>query len=297
MGSKSLDPLKAFLTQVSTSVYISLPSTQDKSTPVSAYDKKTSSTTKPPDIILLLSWSGANKAHIAKYIPGYRALYPSSRIILITSAYGDFIFPGRASQVSQLEQVIRIVASIPNGTLLIHLFSNGGSHKLWRLAKQYRKTEGRLMPMTALVLDSAPGKADRDRTIAAVSYELPKIWFLRLPLLGILFLYAYFSWAKARVFNSENIINCIWQDLNNPLLFDKRASRCYIYSHQDRMVWWKDVEDHANHAEAKGYVVTKEEFDGSEHVAHMRLQSDRYWKITEKVWEMASDRQNKKDAS
>ena len=39
-----------------------------------------------PDLILLPSWLDAAPRHIAKYTRGYQALYPSARILLITTA-------------------------------------------------------------------------------------------------------------------------------------------------------------------------------------------------------------------
>ena len=62
--------------------------------------------------------------------------------------------------------------------------------------------------------------------------------------------------------------------------------RGYIYSEADQMVDWRVVEEHARDAEAKGFVVRREKFEESGHVAHMRVGGGvRYWGIVEGMWE------------
>ena len=79
-------------------------------------------------------------------------------------------------------------------------------------------------------------------------------------------------------------MDMVWNELNTPDLIGTNAARRYIYSREDSMVWDKDVEDHADEAEAKGYRVRLEKFSGSAHVAHMMADRARYWKIVEDLW-------------
>ncbi|MCJ1420213.1 hypothetical protein MMC32_006570 [Xylographa parallela] len=245
---------------------------------------KTTAKHGPPDIVLLLSWSGANIKHVAKYTPGYIDLYPTAQIILVTSAFTDFVFGNSASKNLQLDPVIQIFTSNPDARILVHLFSNGGSHKLWRLAKLYKATQGRLLPMNALVLDSAPGKTTFDRSVEALAYELPQAWYLRLPGLSLLYLCLFMLWAVLTVTGGTNTVDRVWKEINNPDLISVQAIREYIYSKADRLVFWKDVEDHADEAEAKGYQVKKERFEDTGHVAHMRLEYERYWSEIAALW-------------
>ncbi|MCJ1244729.1 hypothetical protein MMC30_001928 [Trapelia coarctata] len=276
MASKSSEALLPSFKQVSPAVYIQSSLIRSNGPPGKP---------KTPDIILLLSWVGANKAHIAKYIPDYMALYPNARITLITSAPTDFLFGNRASQRNQLKLVVDVLAAEYKATVLVHLLSNGGSHTLWRLAKMYKETQGCLLPMNALIFDSGPGKMDFDRVAAVLSLDLPKGRYLRLPGLCLVYMYLCFLWAMGAL----SIIDHVWHGLNGPDLIDPNAVRCYIYSKRDVMVWWKDVEDHADEAEARGCKVKKELFQG-EHVAHMRSDRGRYWKVVGNVWDMASQK-------
>ncbi|MCJ1432470.1 hypothetical protein MMC27_001827 [Xylographa pallens] len=237
-----------------------------------------------PDIVLLLSWSGANIKHVAKYTPGYIDLYPTAQIILVTSAFTDFVFGGSASKKLQLDPVIQIFISNPDARILVHLFSNGGSHKLWRLAKLYKTTQGQLLPMNALVLDSAPGTATFERSAEALAYEMPQPWYLRLPGFTLLYLFLFIFGVVLTIAGWTNTIDRVWKELNDPDLISVQAIREYIYSKADRLVFWKDVEDHADEAEAKGYQVKKETFEDTGHVAHMRLEYERYWNEIAALW-------------
>lgn len=63
-------------------------------------------------------------------------------------------------------------------------------------------------------------------------------------------------------------------------------SRTYIYSPEDEMVEYRHVERHAEEAREKraGVKVRTERFEGSRHVAHMRLDPERYWRVVGDTW-------------
>ncbi|MCJ1413125.1 hypothetical protein MMC19_007229 [Ptychographa xylographoides] len=273
-----------------------MPSQQSRPQPLDSFTKvkpsvyiyQSSSTTpsdaNAPDIVVFLSWSGASLKHIAKYMPGYMSLYPRSQIILITSAFTDFLSGSRSCDYSELGPAVEAIAAEPTARVLIHLCSNGGSHKLWRLASLFQKSQGHLLPMHALLLDSAPGKATFARSYAAISHELPKVGYFRIPSTILLFLFLCCFAVVMEVTRRTNTVDMVWNELNTPDLIGTNAARRYIYSREDSMVWDKDVEDHADEAEAKGYRVRLEKFSGSAHVAHMMADRARYWKIVEDLW-------------
>ena len=80
-------------------------------------------------------------------------------------------------------------------------------------------------------------------------------------------------------------MNRTWVDLNKGDLIRREAGRCYIYLKEDEILWWRDVEGHADEAEARGWKVRRERFEGSRHVAHVRLDEGRYWRIVCEVWD------------
>ena len=278
MAGNTSSVLLSHFTQINPSVFVYKPprSTTRTEEPTAKFSH--------PDIVLLLSWSGANIKHVAKYTPGYIDLYPAAQIVLVTSAFTDFVFGSSTSKKLQLEPVIQTLTTNPEARILVHLLSNGGSHKLWRIAKLYQGTQGRLLPMHALVLDSAPGKTTFERSIEAIAYELPQAWYLRLPALSLLYLFLSILWIVLTVTGRTSTVDRVWKELNDPDLITVKAIREYIYSRADRLVFWKDVENHADEAEAKGYQVRKEAFENTGHVAHMRVEPERYWSEVAALW-------------
>jgi hypothetical protein len=61
--------------------------------------------------------------------------------------------------------------------------------------------------------------------------------------------------------------------------------RTYIYSAEDTLTDWRDVEAHAKEAERKGFEVGLERYKGSKHVAHAREDERRYWGIFKRTVE------------
>ena len=60
--------------------------------------------------------------------------------------------------------------------------------------------------------------------------------------------------------------------------------RTYIYSESDKVLNYLDIESHARTAQEKGYQVTLEKFEGSDHNGHMKKDAGRYWRIIEVAW-------------
>jgi hypothetical protein len=76
----------------------------------------------------------------------------------------------------------------------------------------------------------------------------------------------------------------------DPDFLKSEVRRTYIFSKTDDMVKWQDVVDHADEARAKAaelgteLEVRTEEFAGSGHVSHARVDGDRYWGIVRETW-------------
>lgn len=50
------------------------------------------------------------------------------------------------------------------------------------------------------------------------------------------------------------------------------------------MVFWKDIEEHAETAEGLGCGVTRVPFEKSAHAGHIMEDAKKYWEAVEKVW-------------
>ncbi|KAL5333477.1 hypothetical protein BJX70DRAFT_61241 [Aspergillus crustosus] len=241
-----------------------------------------------PKTIVIAFWMNAFSRSLVKYAATYRRLAPRARIIFIRTSSSEFILrPTKRAQYARLTPAVDALRSLPpNSPVFIHMFSNGGIFAVTHLLEAYQKATGRPLRVPSTVIDSAPGTATLSGATKAFSYILPKQWILRL--FSKIILYAYltsvFTLGKvvSKVFGIRDAFSIAREMINDGRLM--RASkkvthlrRCYIYSDVDELVDWKDVESHASDAESKGFVVRREKFLGSEHVAHMKADPERYW--------------------
>ena len=247
-----------------------------------------------PKLVVLCSWMAAHSTHITKYITGYQSLFPTAQILLIRSEAPDIIYRSKATLRRRSEPAIDLVRSTcakePSGPeILLHVFSNGGSHQAMNLFQNYQASVGQRFPIHAKILDSCPGRGNFKRSYLALSapFDRQPI-YLRLPssLAVVIILCIHWILVTSRII--ENPIETIRQGLNDKQM-TRETNRVYIYSDADRMVHWEEVEDHAADARSKGFAVDLERFEGSGHAAHVRVGGgERYWQIVKDLWRESS---------
>ncbi|KAG2075470.1 hypothetical protein BDR04DRAFT_1115006 [Suillus decipiens] len=79
-------------------------------------------------------------------------------------------------------------------------------------------------------------------------------------------------------------------DIGNPRVLPwmgVHTPRLYLFSRKDRSSPWEEVMHHAKTAKECGMDVRCELFEESEHVAHMRVEPERYWSSVQEVWVVA----------
>ena len=59
--------------------------------------------------------------------------------------------------------------------LILHIFSNGGSHQALNLRLAYRETTSAPFPPLVTIFDSCPGRATFKRSVLALSSDLPQL--------------------------------------------------------------------------------------------------------------------------
>jgi hypothetical protein len=275
-------PLTGFK-RLNTSTYIYEPTTAA----ASSLPASSSSSSPSPDLILLPSWLDAAPRHIAKYTRGYQTLYPSARILLLTTALADVTIHTRAAEALRLEPTLSLLTSLPPHTgILLHSFSNGGAYTVNLLARLYLARTGHILPVSAQILDSAPGHGHYGRTATALALGLPRspvvLRYVGLVMLH-LFLAAYYVAKTAS--GGRNKVEVMREGLLDQRYWDGEVPRAYVYSKDDKMVAWGDVLEHAGMAQRAGWKrVSVEEFEGSAHCGHLLVDEGRYWGIVERVW-------------
>ncbi|KAB8216101.1 hypothetical protein BDV33DRAFT_179569 [Aspergillus novoparasiticus] len=282
------NPLSAY-TKLSPSIYIQEPQSQ-------------SASNGAPKTIILAFWMNAPPRALSKYVTEYTRLAPTARIIIILSSSKDFMTrSGKKVQEARLAPAVEALqASVSSSSsseektkdqeqVFVHMFSNGGVFSTISLLATYQKTVGRPLRISSTILDSAPGVATVSGAMKAFSFALPGPWLLRLLSKVALWVFFVLGALVRRLVGMSDAVSVARKAMNDQRLVCSgdggdggKPRRCYIYSDADELVDWRDVERHADEAEARGWVVTREKFLGSPHVSHMRADPERYWGIVKR---------------
>ncbi|KAK3306027.1 uncharacterized protein B0T15DRAFT_534103 [Chaetomium strumarium] len=210
-------------------------------------------------------------------------------------------------------------------SILLHAFSEGGAHKAVLLAQAYLAATGHAarLPLRALILDSAPGRAnDYRRATRAISRALPASPLGR-PLIiaaGVVGL----VWAsrslglggaggggggeEGSAKRGVTFVEETRRALNDERLWDvKRIVRTYLFSEGDEVVWWRDVHDHGiesamaggsgtgmggeKQGGGRGLGSLMVRFKRTEHCAHAKgeVNGALYWTAVRATWEATMD--------
>jgi hypothetical protein len=246
----------------------------------------------PPSVTILTTWMSASPRHIVKYTNAYKTLFPHTPIIVITTSAPDMVYRPYSTQQASLTPVLRLLLryaqDAPTSGVLLHTFSNGGAHKACQLARTYKSQTGSALKIGALVLDSSPGVATFARTTAAMMVGLPSSPVARTVLSVLVYALLGMLWLTYLLLPGDNVVQRMRKDLNNPNLFGRGNERLYIYSTEDRMVGWEDVESHSREAEERDWHVRREKWAKPSHVGHMAVDGERYWGAVKSLWKVAS---------
>jgi hypothetical protein len=242
----------------------------------------------PPSTILLLSWGDAAPKHIEKYTALYTSLCPNATIVLVRGGMADFFYRSNATLRRLVTPAVEAVKEpAEEGRLLVHVMSNAGSKQWCTVNEVYGELSGgKTLGTCVTVVDSAPGRSRFWQTWAALSASLPKAFLPRM-LLGCVFgmiLCTMHLWKVLGV--QRDVMEVVRDGMNEAKGMGKEATRrrCYIYSEDDPIIAWEDVEDHAKEAEGKGWEVQRVKIQGGTHVGHLKRDPVKYREAIEKTW-------------
>lgn len=178
--------------------------------------------------------------------------------------------------------VLQWMGASPNSRSLTSIYSKYAS--LVDTCATYKAHIGHLLPLKAIVLDSAPGQPTLKEGWAALSIGLPKglLWYPSAVVLLVMF--STFSLSKA-ILGKQSIVDEVYNNLNDGELVSPKAARLYIYSEKDEIVGWRDVERHGKRASDAGVVVDTLRKTDTPHVQHVTKDAVRYWAKVESFWE------------
>ncbi|KAJ4286752.1 hypothetical protein N0V90_013004 [Kalmusia sp. IMI 367209] len=229
----------------------------------------------PGELIILCTWLGAGKKHIAKYVGEHRKIAPRAKILLIQSSV--WIITARYTKqweaIEPAAQVVRAaieecehspVGPSVKPNIAIHTFSNG-------------------VPISGIICDSGPARGTYWKDYHSMLTSLPRGVFWQIvghPVIfmtcNVLFGSQLLGWEKPesiyrRTLLDENVIAC------------RRI--CYIFSEADTHVECVDVTTHAEIAEQKGWDVTQVLFEDTPHCNHISKYRAEYVDAMKRSWE------------
>ena len=282
----------------------------------------TPSRPKSGQLIILCTWLGAARKHISKYTALYRSIAPNARILLIESSFGILastffrqqrvikFAPAAAvvmDTVAECEhQSLPHLKESPNGHLddkktspgirrstpsssqaqpkiILHVFSNGGMNSATHLLHVLRLCMDKRLALTGVLFDSCPGKGTSYwQTFDAIVLSFPKNIVGRF--LGFLAVHCFLIFIIVYIACGNENPATFWRRV--PLEESSPArGACYLFSKEDRMIEWTDIEEHAEEARSKGWRVKEILFEGSGHCAHLTMNGSRYVEAVNSVWE------------
>ncbi|GKT51587.1 transport and Golgi organization protein 2 [Colletotrichum spaethianum] len=241
-----------------------------------------------PKLIAIFSWMSAQDVHIAKYTSRYMALYPSASILLVKCPFVHTL----STRISkrQIKPAVPIIRTLADSTLasearpqlLLHVFSNGGATNFAKFLEMYAdadRADRLALPPHVTLYDSCPGGFHWMRSYRAISASMPRI------LAPLAHVFIGWFWLFHVPFGRVGFFGKMWAALRQKALLASERRRAYLYSKEDEMIHWSDVERHAKESKEVGFQVRAERFDGSQHVAHAKLNPSRYWSVVKELWD------------
>jgi hypothetical protein len=231
-----------------------------------------------PRAVLIYSWGDGQPKNLIKYADGYRDLFPCSTQIVVLAPISTAMW----SNLDQRTQAMRPVidAIFPKASnddrevenredrVLAHIMSNTGGINYAATLNAYRAVHDRPMPHHLLVFDSTPGSVFMTRENLARWSRAMALgtanWF-PWPFAVTQTLWAGFlcgnrvlEWVigkePAPVFSVKAIID--------PYYETKDTRHLYVYSEDDDLIPYEDIEEHIAEARKRGYKSDNHMFKG-----------------------------------
>lgn len=246
----------------------------------------------PGELIILCTWLGAGKKHVAKYAAGHQKIAPHAKILLLESSVWNIaspyvqqwaaIRPAAEVVLGVLDDCSNAKGSKTDPKIIIHTFSNGGTNNATQLLIALQQRLRHPLPVTGILCDSGPARGTYRKSFHSMLLSLPKglFWKFVGPVIilfvtNTLFASQLIGWEKPERIYRRTLLDAQFVDC-------KRI--CYAFSKADTHVDWDDITSHADEARAKTWEVRELEFEGTPHCNHISQYPLEYLGAMERVW-------------
>ncbi|KAG2043818.1 hypothetical protein BDR03DRAFT_816542, partial [Suillus americanus] len=145
---------------------------------------------------------------------------------------------------------------------------------------------------SALILDSCPAAGDL-KSIKLVVTTVIQNPIARRIVLAIAHTMYSVRFGLSLLFGKQMImLENLRIDMWNPRILPwmgLHTPRLYLFSRKDKLVSWQEVTQHAETAKEHGMDVRCELFEESAHLAHVRVEPERYWSSIQGSWDVATE--------
>jgi hypothetical protein len=257
------------------------------------------SSSSAPATCIIYGWGDGRPKNVAKYVDGYRTLYPQASIILVLATTFKASYQPLDERTQGMMPVIDAAFDSANGLpkrkgrLLVHAMSNAGGINMASTLNAYRvRFGGKPLPHQLMVLDSTPG--------GVIFRE--QVWrWSRAMAIGTAKRFPWPFFVTQMIWYAFLWLNKLWETLlrrrhagawsretiNKPDFINPPIRRLYLYSKEDDIILWTDIEKHAAEATQLGYKADTTMFEGSDHCGHMRMHPELYWATVAQSWKAA----------
>ncbi|KAH6889784.1 hypothetical protein B0T10DRAFT_486819 [Thelonectria olida] len=251
-----------------------------------------------PHAILIFGWGDCQPKHVAKYADGYNQLFPHSKQVVVLAPISKAFFSDLQKRTDSMRPVLKFVDSLQTADgsdplILAHAMSNTGGTNYAATLNGFREKHNKPMPHRLLALDSTPGSP-------YMTWENLKRWSWAMTV-GTA---AYFPWPSfvtQSIWGATLLLNLAVEKalgreaasvfsikaIDDTTYETKEARRLYLYSKEDDLIPYQDIEAYCAEATEKGWATDAELFEGTGHVGHMRAFPEKYWTAIEESWRRA----------
>ncbi|KXH36440.1 hypothetical protein CSIM01_04955 [Colletotrichum simmondsii] len=251
-----------------------------------------------PRVVIIYSWGDAVPKHVSKYADGFRTLFPHAKQIAVLSPIVKAMREDLQTRSNNMKPIIE--AAYPSATsgtpdpnedaVLMHVMSNTGGINYAGTLHAYQERFGRPMPHRLSSYDSTPGSV-------IMTWNNLKRWSLAMTLgtagwfpwpfvvtqciMGV-FLLLNHSFEHLTGRESAPVFSVA--AIGDTKYVSKGSRKLYLYSKEDPLIGWEDIEENMAESKGKGYAYDAVRFEGSGHVGHMRMHPDQYWNAIASAW-------------
>ncbi|KAK2050106.1 DUF829-domain-containing protein [Colletotrichum somersetense] len=254
-----------------------------------------------PRVVVIFGWGDALPKHVAKYADGFRKLFPHARQIAVLAPIVKAMREDLETRAANMMPVIDLAypeAGSDDTTrpddedaVLLHVMSNTGGINYAGSLYAYQRKYGRPMPHRLSSYDSTPGSV-------VLTIDNLKRWSLAMalgtagwfpwPFVVTQFIMAIFlllNHAYEYLIGRESAPVFSVKAIGDPKYVSKRSRKLFLYSKEDPLIGWEDIEHNMAESKANGYAYNAALFEGTGHVGHMRVFPDKYWGAIADAWE------------